>query len=66
MGVVVGIGTHWEIDADLNALLKANVDLTGLYVVRRDRNQDQRSLVGRIARVGDDIVHLSESMDDHP
>ena len=66
MGVVVGIGTHWEIDADLNALLKANVDLTGLYVVRRDRNQDQRSLVGRIARVSDDIVHLSESMDDHP
>lgn len=64
VGITVELATRWEIVADLDALERADVDLTGLYVVRRDRHPDERPLVGRIARIAADCVELSESTTD--
>ena len=63
IGIAVDLATHWAIAADLDALVHAGVDLTGLYVVRRDPLPHQRRLVGRVASVGAGRVNLSESLD---
>jgi hypothetical protein len=64
VGLTVDVATRWEITADLEQLLRAGIDLTGLYVVRRDPDPDQRPLVGRIGAVHDGIVKLSDSTSD--
>src|SRR5207237_1269909 len=57
------LATRWEIVADLDILQNAGVDLSGLFVVRRDADPDQRPLVGRIATLSAGRVELSESTD---
>ena len=64
VGITVEVATRWEIVADLGALQRAGIDLGGLYVVRRNRQPDERPLVGRVERVVADQVELSESTTD--
>jgi Piwi domain len=61
IGVTVDLATRWEITSGLESLQEAGVDLTGLFVVRRLPDPDQRALVGRISAVRDGKVELSES-----
>ena len=61
VGVTVDVATRWEISSDLEKLQEAGVDLSGLFVVRRVPDPDQRALVGRIAAVRAGKVELSES-----
>jgi len=63
VGITVHLSTRWEIVSGLEELRDAGVDLTGLFVVRRDPDPDQRRLVGRIAAVRAGRVELSESTD---
>lgn len=64
VAIVVDLATHWAITADLDALVEAGIDVSGLYVVRRDPDPGQRRLVGRIASVESGRIALSESTDD--
>ncbi len=64
IGLFMQVHMRWEILASLEALAGAGVDLGGLYVVRREPGPDQRRAVGRVARVADDMVYLSESFDE--
>lgn len=61
VGLTVDLATRWEITADLTALQEAGIDLSGLFVVRRNPDPELRPLVGRIGTVHDGIVKLSES-----
>lgn len=64
IGIFLRVDTRWEIRASLNDLADAGVDLGGLYVVRRTRVPRQRRLIGRVARLSENIIHLSESYDE--
>jgi hypothetical protein len=64
VGITVDLATRWEIISDLERLQKAGIDLTGLFVVRRVPDPNQRALVGRIAAVRGGKVELSESTDE--
>lgn len=64
VGLTVDLATRWEITADLDALQHAGVDLTGLFVVRRNPDTELRPLVGRIGTLHDRVVKLSESTTD--
>lgn len=61
VGLTVDLATRWEITADLEELQRAGIDLTGLFVVRRNPDPELRPLVGRIGIVHEGIVKLSES-----
>jgi len=63
VGLFLTISTKWTIKADLAALRAAGVDLTGLYVVLRNPNPDERRLVGQINSITDATVHLRASVD---
>ncbi|RUT03649.1 hypothetical protein DSM106972_052880 [Dulcicalothrix desertica PCC 7102] len=63
LGLFLRLKTSWQIQASLTLLQSEGVDLQNLYVVRRSRVQGQRRLVGRIDRLVNDVVHLSESFD---
>jgi Piwi domain len=63
IGLFLTTNTKWEIDAELNLLQKAGVDLTGLYVIRQSPKLDERRLVGQIRSVTSGVVHLSSSSD---
>ncbi len=63
IGLFMQVRMRWEILASLDSLAAAGVDLGGLYVVRREVSPDQRRAVGRIDRLLDGAVHLSESFD---
>ena len=63
VGLFLTINTKWEITADPAALSAAGVDLTGLYVVRRNPNPDERRLVGQIKNLTDKTIHLGASYD---
>lgn len=64
LGFFVTLAMRYEITADLPALEQAGVDLSGLYVVRRRPQKGKRRLVGRIDRVADGLVHISEAIDE--
>jgi hypothetical protein len=64
VGLFVTLAMRYEINGELTALQGAGVDLAGLYVVRRDVQPGQRRLIGRIDKLADGIVHLSEAADD--
>src|SRR5207302_143607 len=51
LGVFVNVEMQFDISAPLSELQQANVDLTGLHVVRRKHEPGKRRLVGRISRV---------------
>jgi hypothetical protein len=63
LGLFVTLGTRYEANADIESLEKAGVDLSGLYVIRRDVPPGQRRLVGRIDHLAGGVVHLSEATD---
>jgi hypothetical protein len=64
VGITVDLATRWEIATELEALQEAGIDLTGLFIVRREPDDDRRPLLGRIATVRDGRVQLSESTSD--
>ena len=63
VGVFVNVGMHYDIDVPLADLQAANIDLTGMYVVRRAPEKGQRRLVGRIGHLAGAQAHLSEATD---
>lgn len=63
IGLFVTIGMHYDIQASLQELQKAGVDLAGMYVVRRKTQPGQRRLMGRVGTVVGENVTLSESSD---
>jgi Piwi domain len=68
IGVFVTIGTRYEIDAPLEMLRDAALDLTGMYVVRRAPKRGERYLLGRVKVLADGRVQLNEATDgdSHP
>ncbi|WGR75368.1 MULTISPECIES: hypothetical protein [unclassified Bradyrhizobium] len=64
LGIFVGVGMHYGIDAPLAHLTSAGVDLTGMIMVRRSPAKGQRRLAARISRFSGTEVHLSETDDD--
>jgi hypothetical protein len=60
LGLFVEVGMRHEINADLSALEAAGVNLSGLYVLRREIKEGERRLAGRIDRLDRDKVHLGE------
>ena len=64
IAVFLKIGLNWSILAPLEDLQAAQIELTGLSVVRRDPGPDERRLVGTIAVLQGGNVQLSESFDD--
>jgi hypothetical protein len=63
VGVFVSVGMQYDIDVPLAELQRSNIDLAGLYVVRRAPEKGQRRLVGRISKIAGESVYLSESTD---
>jgi hypothetical protein len=60
LGIFINVEMQFDITAQLSDLQDANVDLSGLHVVRRQPEPGKRRLVGRISRVDGDVTHLSE------
>jgi hypothetical protein len=63
IGLFMGLGTHWEINAPLDELERAGVDLRGLAVVRRVRRPGERGLVGRVAGRDGPRILLADGYD---
>ncbi len=63
IGLFLSVVTRWQIQATVQELAAAGVDLTGLAVVRRAPLPQQRSLVGTIEKLMGDVVVLKESLD---
>lgn len=63
VGLFLCLKTNWQIQASLSSLQNEGVELQNLYVVRRHYAPDQTRLVGRIERLSQQIIHLSESFD---
>jgi Piwi domain len=63
LGLFLRINTKWMITADLLSLQRAGVDLTGLYVVRKNPAEDERHLVGQIQHIEGTTVYLSAAFD---
>lgn len=63
IGLFMGLGTHWEINAPLDELAEAGVDLRGLAVVKRTRQPRERGLIGRIAYLDGPRIKLANAYD---
>ena len=63
IGLFLRLKTNWQIQASLSTLQNEGVELRDLYVVRRQCTPGQRRLVGRIERLSEKIVSLSEFFD---
>jgi hypothetical protein len=63
IGLFLRLKTNWQIQASLSTLQNEGVELQDLYVVRRRPAPGQRRLVGRVDRLSQQIVYLSESFD---
>jgi hypothetical protein len=63
IGLFVTVEMHHDIDIQLTDLQAANIDLSGMYVVRRTLQKGQRRLVGRIDCVTGNQARLSETTD---
>jgi len=64
LGLFVEVGMRYQVDADMEALNRAGIDLPGLYAVRRHPAPGERRLAGRIDRIDGDLVHLTEATGD--
>jgi len=64
IGIFVTIGMRYEIDAWLEDLVASKVDVSGMYVVRREPQPGERRLVGRIRRLDEKWAHLLENAED--
>lgn len=63
LAMTVAISTKWSISAPLEELAQAGIDLAGSYVIRRNPQPKQRSLVGRVSRIDNGVIHLDEAFD---
>lgn len=54
---------RYDIEASLTDLLKAGIDVRGMYAVRRNRQPGERGLLGRIRSIESDKVELFEEAD---
>jgi hypothetical protein len=61
VALVVDFADRWEINIALEALQEADVDLSGLCVVRRRPEQGERHLVGRIGALHGGMVQISRN-----
>jgi hypothetical protein len=61
--LVVDISMRWQIHAELEELMTAGVELSGLYAVRKDFVPGKKNLLGRIRRLHDGQIELSECYD---
>lgn len=64
IGLFLRLKTNWQIQASLSSLQNEGVELQNLYVVRRYYFPGKRRLVGRIERLSQQTVYLSESFDE--
>lgn len=64
LGLFVDVETRWQIRAEIEDLVAAGIDLSGLAVIRRSAMPGQKSLVGTIGAVRDGQVELDESFDE--
>jgi hypothetical protein len=62
--LVVDISMRWDINASLESLAAAGIDLAGLYAVRRQPLPGQRGLLGRIKEIRGRDLHFSESYEE--
>jgi hypothetical protein len=60
----MNVRMQWDTHAGIEELVAAGVDVSGLYAVRRDPEPGERRLVGKIQRVSDGMVQLSEALGD--
>ena len=63
IGLFVDIGTRWEIHRSVADLAKAGINMSGLYVIRRQVQPGQRRLVGSIGDIREEKIVLGESFD---
>lgn len=63
VGVFVTIGMRYDIEVSLSDLLKAGIDLRGMYVAKRNRHPGERGLLGRIRSIEGETVQLFEETD---
>lgn len=63
IGLFMGVSTKWSIEASLNQLHAANIDLDGLVLIRRHPAEGERRLVGRIGRFDGRKVHFAEGVE---
>ncbi|MGO9232639.1 MAG: hypothetical protein ACLP4V_00545 [Methylocella sp.] len=61
IGLFVTLDMRYEVDADIQALEKAGIDLSGLYVLHRDPLPGERRLAGRIGHLDNGNIHLLEA-----
>jgi hypothetical protein len=59
LGLFIEVGMRYEANASLEDLQGAGVDLSGLFVVRREVQPGQRRFAGRLDRVENGTVFLS-------
>jgi hypothetical protein len=64
IGLFMKVDMHWQILASVDRLQDAGIDVTGLFVVRRNPAPDERRLIGAIGQVQGEEVILSEAFDD--
>ncbi|TGQ80241.1 hypothetical protein EN850_13235 [Mesorhizobium sp. M8A.F.Ca.ET.207.01.1.1] len=60
IGIFVTIAMRYDIEADISELDAAGIDLTGMYVVRRQYQPGERRLLGRIRSIEKGVVYLFE------
>jgi hypothetical protein len=56
LGLFIEVGMRYEANASLEDLQRTGLDLSGLFVVRREVQQGQRRFAGRIDRVENGMV----------
>lgn len=61
--LILGVAMSWSAEAQLEALQKAGVDLTGLHVIRRTLAEGERRLIGQINHIENGQVVLGESFE---
>jgi hypothetical protein len=61
VGVFVTLGMKYDIDTSLSDLIKAEVEVNGMYVVRRHPMEGERRFAGRIVSINGKQVNLTEA-----
>ena len=64
VGLFMEVSTSWEIQAHIDELMTAGVDVTGLYVLLKNPPPGGRRLMGKIGSVSGQRVILSEHYGD--
>jgi hypothetical protein len=61
LGLFIEVGMRYEVDAGLDDLQRAGVELSGLYLVYREVEQGKRRFAGRLDRLDGGMAYLSEA-----